>query len=329
MTARASLVTGEAVQTEKVPETRVCLVCRNEANLMRRGVRGDPERPVFLCPACQLQFIDPPADDLREYYRSQYRAAHEATIGRPQTPEERYILMRPHMWEIAARFKKDVPPGGSLLEIGCSSGYLLDAIGPKYDRFGCEWNPDDAAYVRDVGDMPCEEGEIADIYPDKVFNAIVAVQVLEHQADPVQFLKDCKERLIGGGYLYLELPNAWDAMVTVYQNEAYRNFWYREPHITYWTRETLASVLGSLHFEASVRATQRYGLMNHVNWSLHGAPMEDVDRARGYLSWVHPDHPLAGVMNRSLNRLDKEYRTILTTYGCADTMYAICRRRDI
>lgn len=310
-------------------KTRVCLICRNEAGVMREGVRGNPERPIFRCSTCSLQFIDPPFGDLREFYRSQYRAAHESTIGERQTPEERFLTMRPYMSEVAERFKKDIPPGGSLLEIGCSSGYLLDALGKGYDRYGAEWNPEDATYVREVGELPCEEGSINEIYPGKLFNSIVAVQVLEHQPDPIQFLKDCKDRLIGGGYLYLELPNAWDALVTVYENEAYRNFWYREPHITYWTRETLAGVLGALGFEASVRQTQRYGLANHINWYLHGKPMDDIDQARDFLSPIRPDHPQAGIINRGLERMDREYRVMMTTYFCADTIYAICRRRDI
>lgn len=321
----------EAKRSRKVSqktETRVCLVCRNESVVIRKGVRGNPDRPIFRCPACLLQFIDPPGVPLREYYRSQYRDAHEATEGR-QTPEERFITMRPYMSEIAARFKKDVPMGGSLLEIGCSSGYLLDALGPGYDRYGCEWNPEDAAYVRDVGEIPCEEGDLSDIYPGKLFNSIVAIQVLEHQPDPIRFLKACKERLVAGGYLYLELPHVWDAMVTVYQNEEYRNFWYREPHITYWTRETLAAVLGGLRFEASVRQTQRYGLANHLNWYMNGKPMDDIDQARGFLAPIDPSHPQAGVINRGMERLDREYRVMMTTYMCADTIYAIARRRDI
>lgn len=309
--------------------TRECLVCHNESSILRTGIRGNPDTPVFHCPNCFLQFIDPPSQDLREYYRSKYRDDHDVVPGQRLTPEQRFIAQRPYATDIAARFKKYVPRGGSVLEIGCSSGFLLDSIGEGYDRYGSEWNPEDAAYVREVGELPCEEGDVKDIYPGKKFTAIIATQVLEHQADPVQFLQDCKERLIGGGYIYLEVPNAWDALVTVYQNEAYTDFWYRDSHITYWARETLASVLGGLGFEAHVKATQRYGLQNHINWMLNNVPMDDIDQSQGYFKPVGLEHPLAGILNRGTSRLDKEYRTELIAYFCSDTLYVEGRRREI
>ena len=316
-------------QAQNEIEVRECLVCHNQSSEIRRGIRDNSETPVFRCSNCFLQFIDSPISDLREYYRSKYRDSHDTVPGQRLSSEERFIKQRPYMLDIAGRFKKFVPPGGSVLEIGCSSGHLLDAIGDKYDRYGSEWNSEDAAYVRDIGEIPCEEGSINEIYPGKKFSAIIAVQVLEHQAAPVQFLQDCKERLIGGGYLYLEVPNAWDALVTVFQNEAYRNFWYRDSHITYWSRETLASVLGGLGFEASVKATQRYGLQNHLNWIYNNEPMDDIDQAQGYLKPVPLEHPLSGIINRSMSRLDKEYRTDLIAYFCSDTIYAEARRREI
>jgi SAM-dependent methyltransferase len=322
--------------TKKTPKTKraatklACPVCRSSnTRIIRRGVREDLVRPVFACAHCRLQFIEPPYKDLRSYYQEQYRLEHDNALGKALTSEERYALMRPLQADSARRFKDLVPPGASVLEIGCSAGFFLDAIGDGYDKFGCEWNTEDAAFVRDVGEIPCEEGQITDIYPGQQFTAIAACQVLEHQTDPIQFLRDCKERLIGGGYLYLEIPNALDAMVSVYGVEEYRDFWYREPHITYWQKETLASVLGALGFEAKVGVMQRYGILNHVNWLLNRVPMEDVHLARLYLSPVDQKHPVAGYLNRQLSRIDKEYRTTLEAIGAADTLVASGARREI
>lgn len=310
-------------------QTAKCLVCNNDSKAFRKGIRGDVDALVYACNHCLLQFILPPEENLRDYYRNGYRAEHDAIPGKVLTPEERFLTYRPLMREQAGRFRDAVPEGSSLLEIGCSAGYFLDAIGDKYDRYGVEWNPEDAAYVRDVGELPCEEGSLTEVYPGQTFNAIAALQVLEHQANPVEFLHQCKERLIGGGYLYLELPSAMDALATTYNVPQYRDFWYRKAHITYWTRETLASVLGSLGFEAHVKVCQRYGLLNHLNWMLHDEPMENVQLAQEFLKPLSEEHPMAPVLNRLFSRLDKEYRVNMASYGCSDTIYAVARVREL
>lgn len=231
--------------------------------------------------------------------------------------------------ESAQRFKDFVPKGCSVLEIGCSSGSFLSHIQKDYDPYGLEWNPDDAAYVRDVGELPCEEGTLDDCYPGRRFGAIAALQVLEHQADPVAFLKQVRSRLIGGGYLYLELPNASNILLTAIDAPAYRDFFYTEPHITYWEPETLATALQALGFEAAVSVRQRYGIANHINWFLHGKPMADSKQGTDYLEMVPKEHPLYGIMSRTTGKLDKEYRVQLTTLKGGDIITAACRKRDI
>jgi SAM-dependent methyltransferase len=310
-------------------KAQTCIICKYTAKLVRVGVRDDPECPVYACGRCYIQFIDPPDVDLREYYRTEYRKVHDFHPSRDLSAEERFKVQRPLMVEAAGRFKKLVPAGASVLEIGCSSGYFLDAIGDGYDRYGAEWNPEDAAYVRDVGELPCEEGNLDEIYPGQTFTAISAIHVLEHQADPVLFLKQCKDRLIGGGFLYLELPSAMEALMSVYDIPEFHAYSYRHPHITYWTKETLASVMGGLGFEAKVTVTQRYGLMNHLNWLYNRVPMDSAQDAQAFLSPVNPKHPLAGVLNRELSKIDKEYRVAMTSYGCGDTIVANGSKREI
>lgn len=329
--AKTTTEATETIQpTTKAPLSLTCPLCsRDNSYILRYGVRDDPGYPIYHCRHCDLQFLTPAYDDIREFYRQEYRLQHECSPGTVMTSEQRFSAMRPLMQDRASRFKKFVPPGASVLEVGCSAGFFLDAIGDKYDRFGSEWNLEDAAFVRDIREMPCEEDDLLEVYGDRKFTAIAALDVLEHQLDPAQFLRDCKERLIGGGYLYLEVPNARDALLTVYGIDGFAEWWYRKPHITYWTRETLAATLGALGFEARINGAQRYGLMNHLNWLLNEEPMANVQEAQLILQPVSDQHPLAGIMNRSIGRLDKEYRADMESLGCNDTLVALCRRREI
>jgi SAM-dependent methyltransferase len=314
---------------KKATKGPVCILCgRDETVVVRTGIREDPTKLVYRCLVCRLQFLDSGIKDLRSYYADEYREKHDVTPGARTTPEDRFRQMRLSMEYPARKFMESVPLGGSVLEIGCSSGYFMDALQDNYQVYGNEWNPEDAAYVRDVGGLPCEEGGLPDIYPGKTFNAIVALQVLEHQPDPLAWLRQVKERLIGGGYLYLEVPNANDALLTVYGTEAYKDHYYRKPHITYWEVETLTYTLGSLGFEAKVSTRQRYGLLNHANWWLGGGPMDYIEGTE-FLQPVPEDHPAAPIFNRGISKLDKEYRVMLEALRAADCIVAVAKRREI
>lgn len=325
LTKKESSNIGISKESSLIPP---CILCKHKnSTVIRRGVRGDPERPVYRCPNCLLQWIDTPFDDLREYYRGEYRKSHDSAVAEKLSPEDRFRMMRGAIEEAARRFEAHIPEGLSVLEIGCSSGYFLDALQQKgYTVFGAEWNTEDVAYVRDAGKVPCEEGEIEEIYPGKTFGCITALQVLEHQPNPIEWLNRIKLRLIGGGYLYLEVPSASDALLTVYDIPEYAPFWYRQPHITYWEADTLAAALAAAGFESCVSYRQRYGLINHIEWQLHGKPMPRFDDATAYWTPVSKEHPAHMVFNLLTSKMDKEYRANMENYRCADTLVAVARR---
>jgi SAM-dependent methyltransferase len=321
------------VQTKPKPKSLKappCPACKNPDTRVRRvGVREDASRPVYVCMGCAFEYIEPPFEDAREYYREEYRKQHEMTPDKQLSSEERFLMMRPLMEERARFFKDHVPEGGSVLEIGCSSGFFLDAIRDSYDVYGAEWNPEDAAYVRDVGEIPCEEGDIADIYPGKKFSVIAMYQVLEHQPNPVEWLKVVRERLIGGGHIMVEVPNAEEALMTLYDIPEFRDFWYREPHVNYFNLTNLVNTLHFADFEVRAHTHQRYGLLNHLNWIWNRAPMGDPTQGQNFFHPVREGHPAAPVMNRLFEKMDKEYRLTLDTYKAGDTLRAHGRKIEI
>jgi SAM-dependent methyltransferase len=232
-----------------------------------------------------MRFIEPPFADAQTYYRDEYRKTHDYIPGMNLTPEARYKLMYPLMDTRQRFFEEHVPEGGSVLEVGCSSGFFLGRLQAKYDVYGAEWNPEDAAYVRDVGEIPCEEGDLESIYPGKKFSAICAYAVLEHITDPIAWLKQAKRRLIGGGHLIVEVPNAEESLLTLYDIPEFRNQWYREPHICNFNLSNLTMVLSMAGFEARVHTRQQYNILNHMHWLWEHAPMDDLNAARQF---VHP-----------------------------------------
>lgn len=315
---RVSTAIGELV------EGIACPVCRYEkSRVIHVGVREDPEYLVYLCSHCRLQFLTPPFDDLRTYYREEYRKTHDVAPGILMTAEERFHISQRLSVSNALVFKEHVPKGMSVLEIGPSSGGFISHLVDDYECYGNEWNSEDAAFVRDVGEIPCEEGDITEVYPGKTFGCIVARDVLEHVPDPVAWLKSIKDRLIGGGWIYLEVPNANDPLVTVYDIPEYKRFWYRLPHITYWNADVLAAVLGQCAIQARVSYFQRYGLLNHMSWMLNRAPMQDPIEARQMFKPVAKGHPVAPTWNRDMVTLDQMYRLTCEAHLATDALRVI------
>jgi 2-polyprenyl-3-methyl-5-hydroxy-6-metoxy-1,4-benzoquinol methylase len=263
---------------------------------------------------------------MSSYYKDEYRKTHND--GLSVTPEERFQFQAFKSKRIATAVRDLVPEGGSILDIGCSAGGLLGHLVDDYECFGSEWNPEDAAFVRDSG-VACEEGSLTDIYPDKKFTAITAIDVLEHQTDPIQFLKNVRERLIGGGYLYMELPNIDDALVSLYDIPEFKEYWYRQPHITYWNAQTLSSVMTWLGFEARLDWIQRYGLANHMHWLLERTPMKDPYAARDLIKPVPKSHSASSALNRIWTHLDHEYRIQLRSNLMSDTITVRARLTQI
>lgn len=308
-----------------------CPLCKSSrTRLLRKGIREDPDWPVYKCTQCQLQFIEQRFGDLKTYYQEEYRLGHESRVGQHLTPEQRFEEQWQQMWEVSFKVRDFIPKGSSILEIGCSSGALLDNLNKAgYDVYGLEWNPEDAAYVRDVGGLPCEESSLEECYPGKTFDAIVHIAVFEHQPDPLDFLKKIRSRLKGGGYMYFETPNVMNALLTAYDIDEYKDFFYTEPHLTYWMRENVMTALQATAFEAKISIRQRYGIANHINWMLHREPMKSGKQGMDYLQLVPKGHPLYGIMSRTTGKLDKEFRLQLVTLLGGDTIAAACRRRDI
>ena len=306
-----------------------CTLCGyNKIALVRTGIREDADAEVYGCLNCGFQFLSSPDYDLRAYYREEYRKSHSYVIGEELSPKAQFDLMRPLMEERVKHFKEYIPKGSKVLEVGCSSGFFLDAIRDEYTVYGNEWNPAEAQFVRDMG-IPCSEEALQDAFAGENFTVIVAYHVLEHSPNPVEWLKLVKDRLIGGGYIHLELPNTENALTGIYNIPSFRDRYYRMPHLGYWNKDTLAGALGTLGFEARISLREEYSLGNPLRWLLTGAPDPNVQLARAPYLPVPPAHPAAPVVNRFFANFDRQYKNLLDTLKASSLLVAVGRKREI
>lgn len=101
-------------------------------------------------------------------------------------------------------------PGLSILEVGCSSGYLGASLVAKGHRVtGIEPDPVAAAAAARVLSSVWRGGleDFLDTHPDARFDVLLLGDVLEHMIDPVATLRRALVHLAPGGSVAISLPN--------------------------------------------------------------------------------------------------------------------------
>lgn len=122
--------------------------------------------------------------------------------------------------------------GLRLLEIGCGSGAtLLHArkTGLASSIVGVEYVPSMAAMAKKGGVTKVYAGDFAAVAmkirrSEKLFDAIIMGDVLEHMADPWSALAAAKEMLIDGGRVVASIPNFryWRVIYNVFLRGDFR-----------------------------------------------------------------------------------------------------------
>lgn len=187
------------------PDPIRCPICRDsETSDPYPNARGPARRwPLARCGSCGLVFQRraPTDAELEEGYRTAY--------GEPQRrfggPLERLIeLFRRARLRLAKRL---LPPGGSVLDVGCGRGLFLRLLRAHgYQVRGTEYSAAtarnaDPGIAIDVGDVTPGR------YPDASFDLISIWHVLEHLRHPDVTLAACALALKPGGALLLAVPN--------------------------------------------------------------------------------------------------------------------------
>lgn len=243
----------------------------------------------------------PSDDDLADYYSSGYRTDY----GDPPAAD-RY---RGDVDEARARVHRMLDmlrPDTSVLEIGGGSGAFLKAVEPYVARVvGVEPDSESRSWAgRELGiEIKADVAEAAATGP---FDVISLFHVVEHLRDPVAYLNGLGAMLAPHGRLVVEVPNVDDALVSVYDIPAYRQFYFQKAHLYYFSKKTLAAALAKAGFSSVVTGIQRYDLSNHLRWMLTGEP-----GGQGY----YPEMLGPGV--------SVAYAQALAQSGHSDTLWAV------
>jgi len=124
---------------------------------------------------------------------------------------------RGHWWFVGRRavllaeMARRLPVGGRVVEIGCGSGGMLEALGRFGPAIGIESDPLLRERARERG-LDVRPGALPEDLPLEAsrWDAVCLFDVLEHVDDEAGSLRACRRLLAPGGRLYVSVPAyAW------------------------------------------------------------------------------------------------------------------------
>jgi len=141
--------------------------------------------------------------DLSEFYGNGYQQADGGFVPH-------YTLSRRIKYWILGKWiglvaRKDKI---KLLEIGCSQGYLLEAVrnNARFEAEGIDYAEGPINYARSSG-LKVNRSSLEDMrYAAELFDFIVALHVIEHVQNLNETFREIRRVLKPGGYVYIVLP---------------------------------------------------------------------------------------------------------------------------
>ncbi len=128
-----------------------------------------------------------------------------------------FEVQKKHWWFVAKkkivldhirRLVSSPPDGLEILDIGCGSGLMLNALEQIGKTSGMDMSDDAIGFSRQIFSGTVKKGILPDDIPysPETFSLITALDVIEHVEDDRATLKAIRERLIPGGQAVITVP---------------------------------------------------------------------------------------------------------------------------
>ena len=259
-----------------MPSCRICQA--NDANQSLRAKNvfgGRDEQNFWACNLCKAIYLYPKLtpDEEKLFYLKEFEKFMSKRVGdhRDWSNAELHKITNQDQVKRRMPFLQDyLKPQMDLLEVGCSSGFMMDAFREMdINCFGVEPSGEFGEYLVSNGYTIFEN--LSEIQ-DKKFDLITHFFVFEHIANPFDFLEQNLRLLKDGGVIISEIPCANDPLTSIYDIEAFENFYWSIAHHYYYTPESLSYVLDKVGCKYKLVPEQRYDISNHMTWMIEGRP---------------------------------------------------------
>ena len=295
----------------------LCDSCADVQSVITPHVYGDTEqrRAFFHCANCDVRYLFPllTADQETEFYKKEFEKFMTSRSGDQSGwgDAEAHVLSSEGARLRRMQYLPELQDQSCILELGCSSGFMLYPL--RDAGHTCVGIEPSGLFNEYLKSRDIESYSTVSHLPKKVANAgfdlIMHFFVLEHISQPVEFLESQLELLKPGGTIVFEVPNAADALYSIYDIPAFERFFWSIAHPWYFSERSLRFLLDKLPCEYQIQLDQRYDLSNHMVWARDGRP---------------------GGQGRFTEKFGKElersYKQFLINSGYCDTLIGIVRK---
>lgn len=190
------------------------------------------------------------------------------------------------------------------VDIGCGLGGTLRLMQKEtQEAHGVEPQEGPRKVLSDLGFKM--HAKVKDL-EDAKYDVATLFHVYEHFDNPIETLKEIRTKIKPGGKVIIEVPQANDALLSLYESEAFKNFTFRSDHIVLHTRESLRRFMERAGLRNIViQGFQRYSLSNHLHWLAKSKP-------GGHIAMAFLNNPA----------LERAYSDTLASLDKTDTLIA-------
>ncbi len=246
-----------------------CEICEQETPGLRPLTDyQDRSEQYYRCPVCTTLYLAPlPARSENRFFEDPETARE---LAARDGQRGNYFSARLDWLEEAVEFH----PGASrLLEIGCGSGEFLRIARQRlWQVEGVELSGELCAIARENNpDTLIRQGDFTQMHdlPSASFQAVVALDVLEHVRSPRELLLQCRRFLKKEGTLLLQTPNTGSLRHRIQKNGW--NMLIPDYHFHLFNAVSLCRLLKETGFEStSLRTVSgsgcERGALRYVAW---------------------------------------------------------------
>lgn len=222
-------------------ESTVCPLCNSADSNMAYAGKGFAPYSVMRCAGCSFHYLSPRLKEaamLACYEDDRYFEGEAHGYGNYADQE---TALRATFRRLLKTMARRGVTGGTLLEIGCGYGYLLDEARPYFDyRVGADFSAAAVRAAKVFADAVYQGG--VDAIPDaELFDCVIATHVVEHVYHPREFIDALLKHVRPGGCLLVATPDMgsfWRVLMGRY----WPSFKLPE-HVLYFEKKTLTRLL--------------------------------------------------------------------------------------
>jgi len=165
----------------------------------------------------------------------------------------------------------------SILDFGCGNGGFLK-YASKCAKLAYGIEVDKTASMHIFNQIGCNIFSSIDEIAESIeFDYIFMFHVLEHLEQPHKILSKITEKL-KFREIIIEIPNADDALLSVYKCVSFADFTYWSAHLYLYNEVTLQKLVEKAGLKINwIKQYQRYPIANHICWIQKGRPSNAVD----------------------------------------------------